>query len=66
VDQLQLFERRVTRREQVRVLDESGRADEVHRKLDANRLQRVLIREPMLHQLIAVNERNRSGHGTLP
>jgi hypothetical protein len=47
-------------------VDETGGADEVDRELDANRLQRVLIRQPMLHQLIAVDEHDLSGQGNLP
>jgi hypothetical protein len=52
--------------QEVALVDEAGRADEVHSELDANRLQRVLIREPMLHQLIAVDEHDLSWQGNLP
>ena len=61
----ELFDGRGTRRQQVTVLDEAGGADEVDRELDADGLQRMLVGEVMLHQSLAVDERDRSWHGNL-
>jgi hypothetical protein len=47
------------------VLDESSRADELDCELDPDRLQRMLIRELVLHERVAVDERHRAGHGNL-
>jgi thiamine monophosphate kinase len=66
VNELQLLDRRAPRRQQVCVLDQPGRADQVHSELDPNRLQRMLVRQVVLHQLVSVDERNRSGHCNLP
>jgi len=66
VNEAELFGRGVTWMQHVAFVDKTGRADEVHGKLDANRLQRMLIRQPMLHQLIAVDEHDLSGQGNLP
>ena len=57
-DELELFDRRASCGEKVAVLDEPRRLDQVHRELDANRLERMLIGKVMLHQLVAVDERN--------
>ena len=65
VDQVQLIYGRGARRQQVGVLDETGGLDEVDRELDADGLQRMLIGQVVLHQRVAVDERNRSGHGHL-
>jgi hypothetical protein len=42
----------------VAVLDETCGADQIHRELDADRLQRVFVRKVVLHQVVAVNEHN--------
>ena len=63
MDELELGDGRGAGRHEVAVLDESRRRDELHRQLDADRLQRVLVGQVMLHKLIAVNERDRSRHG---
>jgi len=60
VNELELLDRRGARRHEVALLDEPCRGDELHRQLDADRLQWMLIGQVVLHQLIAVNERHRS------
>jgi hypothetical protein len=62
VHELQLLDRCAAGRQQVAVLDQTGRGDQIHSELDANRLQRMLIGEVMFHQLVAVDERNRAWH----
>src|SRR5882762_365887 len=66
VDELELFDGRASRWKQVAVLDQTGRADEVHRELDPDRLEWMLIRQVMFHELVSVDERDRSGHRHLP
>src|SRR5207247_4246092 len=65
VHELQLPCRRGAGRQQVAVLDQAGRLDQVDRELDPDRLQRVLVGEVMLHQRLAVDEGDRAGHGNL-
>jgi hypothetical protein len=47
------------------VFYETGRPDEIDRELDANRLQRMGVGKVMLHQRVAIDERDRSWHGNL-
>jgi hypothetical protein len=63
--QRDLLDRGRARRQQVAVLHQAGRADEVDGELDPDRLQRMLVREVVLHQRVAVDERDRAGHGNL-
>ena len=63
VNELELGDGRLPRRQQVSVLDEAGRADELDRQLDADGLQRVLVREVVFHQLFAIDQSHRSRHG---
>jgi hypothetical protein len=66
MNKLELFDAGSSRRNQVGILDEAGRMDEVHRELDASGLQWMFIRQVVLHQVVAVNENHRTGHGHLP
>ena len=66
MNELQLLDRRPAGRQQVGVLDETGRADEVHRQLHPNRLQWMLVRQVVLHELVPIDERDRSRHVHLP
>jgi len=63
--ELQLLDRRRARREEMGVFDQARRLDQVDRELDPDRLQRVLVGEVMLHQRLAIDERDRAGHGHL-
>ena len=65
VDELELLDGRGARRNEVRVLDQASFLDELDRELDADGLQRVRVREVVLHQRFAVHERDRPGHGNL-
>ena len=65
MDKVQLVDRCAARRDQMSELDQTGRLDEIDRQLDANGLQRVLVRKVVLHQRVAIDERYRPGHGNL-
>jgi len=62
VDELELFVGGAAGRQEVAVLDEARGPDQVHGQLHADRLQRVLIREVVFHQLVAIDESNRPRH----
>jgi hypothetical protein len=66
VDELELFDGGRPWWQEVTVLDETGRADKVHRELDAAGLERMFIRQVVLHQVVAVNEHHGTWHGHLP
>ncbi len=60
VDQFELFDRGAPRRQKVAVFDETRRFDQVHRQLYADGLEGMLVGQVMLHQLVAVDEHNRT------
>ena len=65
VDQLELSDGRSPRWKQVAVLDQARGSDEIDGELDADGLQRMLIRQLVLHQRVAVDQRDRARHGNL-
>ena len=65
VDERDLVDGRGAGRQQLAVLDEAGRSDEVDRELDPDRLQGMVVGEMVPHQRVAVDERDGSGHVNL-
>ena len=65
VDEGELVDGGGARGKQVGVLDQARRLDQVDGELDANRLQRVLVGQVVLHERVAVHKRDLSRHGHL-
>ena len=65
VDQLELGDRRRPRRKKVGVLDEACRPDQIDSELDSDGLERVLVRQLVLHERLAVDQGDRARHGNL-
>ena len=65
VHERELVDRGGSRWHEVAVLDQARRFDEVHRQLHPDWLQRMLVRKVMLHERVAIDERDRSGHCNL-
>src|SRR5207244_13444853 len=65
MDERELLDGGCSRREEVAELDQSRRFDQLDGELHSNRLQRMLVRQVMLHQRIAVDENHLSRHGHL-
>src|SRR5579864_2718704 len=66
MNEVKLVELGGSRSQQAAVIEEPGGSDQVDSELDPDRLERMLVRKVVLHELVAVDERDCSGHGNLP